>query len=601
MSESLPLEALARLPEFYHPVASPGGDRIAVYYDGSGRNELYVVDAGTGERTRVSDGEVPRNARWPIRWGADGRVYFHRDEAGDEQNDLHAIDPDGGTAVVAEVDGQAILQDAASDGRFLLYTSDEREQMNVYRLDLETGERERLTAYDQPVFAAMFDPDGGRIAYVANESDDLENRDAYVMNADGSGKRALDVGDEGAEVGPADWHPDGDRLLLSDNSEDLGRVGVYRLDEDAVEWLGDGGHEERAVAFTPDGDRAVAVRSREAARLPVVYDLGTGEGRELDLPEGVAGFGGPGAPQCFFDDGSLLLPYTTPTRRKTLYRYDLDADEATAVVRPEYGDIDPGDFAGAEYVTYESGPYDIGALLYDSGERPSPGIVMVHGGPHAQATKSFDRYAQFLASKGYTVLQPNYRGSVGRGRDFKNAVHGDWGGGEQADIAAGGRWLCERDWVDEDRVGVFGGSYGGYSAYMQLVTYPDRWATGVAWIGITDLHALYEESMAHFRAILEEQMGDPEEHAERWRERSPITHVDAMERPVLMVHGVNDPRCPVSQARAFRDALESRGLVEGEDGDFEYVELGEEGHGSTDADQKVRAFRIVGDYLDRRL
>ncbi|MFW6153438.1 MAG: alpha/beta hydrolase family protein, partial [Halobacteriota archaeon] len=183
-------------------------------------------------------------------------------------------------------------------------------------------------------------------------------------------------------------------------------------------------------------------------------------------------------------------------------------------------------------------------------------------------------------------------------RAFKERIHHDWGGGEAEDIAAAGRWLARQDWVDEDRLLVYGGSYGGYSTYWQLVRYPGLWSAGIAWVGITDLHKLYEDSMPHFQAVLEEQLGDPEEDADLYRERSPITHVEGIEDPILMVHGENDPRCPLNQAQRFRDALvERRGWREGEE--FEYVVLTEEGHGTTDLDQKVRAFEIIDEYLER--
>jgi dipeptidyl aminopeptidase/acylaminoacyl peptidase len=157
----------------------------------------------------------------------------------------------------------------------------------------------------------------------------------------------------------------------------------------------------------------------------------------------------------------------------------------------------------------------------------------------------------------------------------------------------------DREWIDADRVGVFGGSFGGYSVYCQLTQYPTLWTTGIAWVGITDLHKLFEEDMAHFKHSLRVQMGDPEENHELWRERSPIEHVDAMERPIYMIHGVNDPRCPISQARLFRDALEERGWEQPED--FEYDELEDEGHGSTDIEQKTRVLKLLAAYLERRL
>jgi dipeptidyl aminopeptidase/acylaminoacyl peptidase len=656
---------LAGLPAFYHPTVSPDGDRVAYYDDSTGRNELYVHDLATGERRQVSEGEVPRNARWPVAWdGPDApgdRVFFHRDEAGDEQNDVCAIDVGtGAVEPVVEPDGQAILQDVTDDGRYVLYACDEREQLNLYRYDTREGAVEQLTSYDRPVLVARYSPDDERIAYVTNESSDVENRDAYVMDADGSTPRRLDVGTEGTEVAPVDWGPEGERLLVSDNSADLGRAGIYHLATDEVAWLSDGTSEESAVAFGPDGERVLAKRTREAATVPVLYerergdadadddaggddlaDAGpgtdgtTGEwiGRELAVPEGVASLGWGGLDDPWLDGETLLVPHGTADERKGLYRYALDGDGVAAtdrsgdgdgvavagtedapdgfagtVVAPDYRDVDPSGFVDADYVTYESEDgLEIGALLFDAREGPAavpdpgPAVVMVHGGPHSQATREFSDYVQFLVSQGYTVLQPNYRGSTGRGREFKNRIHGDWGGMEQADVAAGGRWLMARDWIDEDRVAVFGGSYGGYSAYSQATQYPTLWATAIAWIGITDLHRMYEESMPHYRTMLEIQMGDPEENRELWRDRSPIEHVDAVERPLLMIHGVNDVRCPVSQARLFRDALVERGWTDGEDGEFEYVELGEEGHGSTDVEQKTRAFELLDDYLDRRL
>ncbi|WP_224333924.1 S9 family peptidase [Haloprofundus halobius] len=599
---------LARLPSFHHPKLSPEGDRVALYYDETGRNELHLVDVESGDRHRVTDGEVPRNARWPVAWDATGeRVFFHLDADGDEQNDIHAVElgADGemqSVEPVVEVDGQAILEDVTEDGRFLLYRSDQNEQMNVYRYDTESGETEQLTEYAFPVALASFSPEGDRVAYAANETENLENYDAYVMNADGSEKRKLDVGTVGTEVGPFDWHPDGDAVLVTDNSEDLGRVGVYDLNSNEATWLGDGAYEESAVTFGPDGDRVVVTRMREAGTLPVVYDLETGESEEFDLSEGVSNVGSSVA-----DDGTLLVTHTTPTTRPTLLAYDLDGHASETLVEPDYGDIDPEAFVDAQYVTYESTDgLDVGALLYDArgtgaGTEPSPAVVMVHGGPHSWSSKAFNLYAQFLAAKGYTVLLPNYRGSIGRGREFKNAIHGDWGGLEQEDVAAGARWLADKEWVDGDRLAVFGGSYGGYSTFMQLVQRPDLWKTGVAWVGITDLHLMHEEAMPHYRTFLETQMGDPEEDYELWRDRSAIEHVEKAEPPLYIVHGVNDVRCPISQARVFRDALRERGWAEGEDGEFEYTELGEEGHGSTDIDQKVRAYSSVGDYLDRRL
>jgi len=112
---------------------------------------------------------------------------------------------------------------------------------------------------------------------------------------------------------------------------------------------------------------------------------------------------------------------------------------------------------------------------------------------------------------------------------------------------------------------------------------------------------LYEESMPHFKTTLEEYLGDPEENADLYEERSAINHVENLAAPLSIVHGINDPRCPISQARLFRDALLEADYEEGKNGDFEYNELSAEGHGSSDIDDKIRTFNLFADFLDRRV
>ncbi len=599
------LEELASLPSFHHPAASPDGSRIAVYYDTTGRNELHVIDVEIGEMTQWSDGEVPRNARWFVEWSADGeQIYFHKDADGNEQNDIYAIDADGNTDHIVDVDGQSVLMDVSDDGDWLLYGATTGGQMNLYRHDLDAGEDTKLTDYERAASPGIIDPEGDRIAFATNETDDFDNQDVYVAEANGTNPRNLEIGEVGAEASPADFHPDGDRLLVSDNTEDLNRCGVYDLESDEVNWFGDLSAEEQPVEFLPDGERFLAIRTDSAAIMPVVYDIETGDGRVLDLPDGVASYGGLyGAGRASLDDDQVLVTFTTPDERSELYAYDLETDQYETLIEAEYGDLDPDMFVDAEYFRFESHDgLEIGALLYDSGERPSPLIVNPHGGPRAADFKRFDLYTQFLLTRGYSVLQVNYRGSVGRGRSFVEMLIDDWGGDEQADIAAGAEHVLEtRDWIDEDRVAVFGGSYGGYSAYLQMLQYPELYDAGVAWIGVTDLPDMYENTMPHFRTeLMEKYLGTPEDNPELYEERSPTTLVENLSAPLLIVHGVNDRRVPISQARLFREALEDAGYEEGEDGDFEYVELGKEGHASTDIDQKIRMFRILDDFLQRR-
>ncbi len=596
------IRELVSLPSFYHATASPDGERVALYYDVTGRNELHLIDVESGERERVSDGEVPRNARWHVEWAADGtEIYFHLDADGDEQNDLYAIGLDGGVEPVVEMAGQVALMDVGEGGETLLVGSTVDGQMNVYGHDLSSGETTKLTDYERAAGSAVLSPDGERIAYATNETDSYENQDVYVADADGSDPRNLAIGETGAESSPTEFSPDGERLLLSDNTDDLSRAGIYDLATDEVDWFGDLEYDESPVGFL-DEDRILVHRVREAMVVPVVYDTGSGEGRELDLPDGVSTF--PGAGSTALAGDRLLVSHTTPTRRPELLAYDLATDEREVLLEAEYGPFSAREFADAEYFEFDSHDgLEIGAILYDSGERPSPLIVNPHGGPRAADYRSFDLYSQVLLARGYSVLQVNYRGSTGRGREFVELLYGDWGGDEQADVAAGVRHvLGSKEWLDADCVAVFGGSYGGYSAFMQMLQYPELYAAGVGWIGVTDLGDMFENTMPHFRTeLLEKQLGTPEENPDLYDERSPVNLVESLSAPLLIVHGVNDRRVPISQARLLREALTDAGYEEGPETDFEYVELGEEGHASSDIDQKIRTFEILLDFLDRRL
>ena len=330
-----------------------------------------------------------------------------------------------------------------------------------------------------------------------------------------------------------------------------------------------------------------------------MYDVETGERRDLNLPAGIAS-----GSEFVLNDTALLVSYSTATTRPSLILYNLADDSYETLIHAEYGTIDPSVFVESEYVHYTSfDGRDIPAILYRPRDIPAgaklPAIVEVHGGPTAQFFRGFNGFVQFLVDRGYVVLEPNIRGSTGYGVEFRDMARNDWGGADLEDVAAGATYLKGLDYIDPQRVAVYGGSYGGYMTFMAAVKKPELWKSAVAWVGITDLRKLYDGQMEHFKYYLREQMGDPDQNAELWRERSAITYADGLRAKLLMVHGANDPRCPVEQSRIFRDRLLELGRTEGDD--FEYVEFGDEGHGSADIQQKIRTYTLLADYLDRTL
>jgi dipeptidyl aminopeptidase/acylaminoacyl peptidase len=598
----VPLEELARLPSFYAPSVSWKQDKVAWYADHTGRIELYVAELPGGAARQISNGEPPRALHAGFTWNRAGTaIVFAKDVDGNEQHDLFRIDVDSGqVARLTDHPGcQEYPVEFSPDDAWLLVATNRGGQLNLWRIRADGSEYTQLTHYPNPVGAGTWSHDGGWIAFNTNESPDLRNTDGYVMRADGSEARRVFRVSEGTQDAVVAWSPD-DRLLavLSDASG-VSRPGLLDVATGEVRWLGDEGVNESPAGFSTDGRWLVCHRNQDSEIRPVLFDVATGQRRELKLPPGLAG-----GSDFALGDTALLVAYTTEDRRPALLLYHLADDSWQVLVEPQYGGIDPSVFVTGEHVWYTSADgRSIPALLYRPRQIADgtrlPAVVGVHGGPTGQWFRNFDPFAQFLVDRGYVLLLPNVRGSTGYGREFRELNRRDWGGGDLDDVAAGAQYLKELPYVDQERLGIFGGSYGGYMTYMATVKRPGLWKAGVAWVGITDLKALYDSSMEHFKYYLRAQMGDPEQDAALWADRSAANFAANLAAKLLIVHGTNDPRCPIEQARLFRDRLLVAGKTPGED--FEYVELTEEGHGSTDVEQKLRIYRLLDDFFARQL
>ena len=607
----IPLEELCRLPSFFLPSVSWKGDHVAFYWDKTGRMELHVMDLANKQTRQISHGEVPTALRAGFAWSRDDKsIVFAKDAGGNEQHDLYKIDV--ATSKVTQLTNDPTAQEYviqfSPDDQWISVLTNKRHpaapdkpgQLNLWKMRADGTDYAPLTRFAFPLFGGTWSPNGAQLAFSTNEDPtNLKNMDAYVINADGTGTKKIFSAKPGSQDGLSDWHPDGKRVAVTSDASGTPRAGILDIASGQVRWLGTEGVEEHPGKFSKDGKTLSALRNFESQVRPVLYDVASGGARELDLDPGVSSVVG------FYDgDRKLLVGYQSETRRNELASYDLATDKLETLLRADYGSIDQTLFVTGEHVYYPT--FDdkkIPAIVYTPrdiapGEK-LPAIVHVHGGPTGQWFRGFDPFAQFLADRGFVVIEPNIRGSTGYGVAFRDAALRDWGGADLEDVASAAEYLKTLPYVDESRLVVFGGSYGGFMTFIAAVKKPDLWRAAVAWVGISDLHKLYAKSMEHFKYYFREQMGDPEKDHALWRDRSAIEFADQLKAKLLMVHGVNDPRCPVDQSQIFRDRLLELGRKEGED--FEYVELSDEGHGSSDIKQKIRTFRILADYLEKVL
>lgn len=598
------LERLVSLPVRTGFVVAPDGRHVAFHSTKTGVPELYVLDLTTGTVRRASGGATPANPAIPPVWAPDGSaVFFTRDRDGDEQFTVHRLTlVDGIVADVVTGPGQHFPMEVSPDGRLLaLGIVGAGRQLNLHVVPVEGGVPTRLTDFAQPVRGGFWHPSGQWIVFGANDTEDLENGDMWRVSPDGGTPERFFSTGRGALDGCGRFSRDGKLLAVGSNATGVWRPGVLRWDTGEVTWYGDGRSDEAAMGLTADGRWLITILDRDGVANPVLYDVAEGSRRSLVLPPGLSALC-----ESVLGGEALLVAHEDASHPLRLLLYRLSDDTWSEILPAELGQVDATALVDAQHVTYTTPDgFTVGAVLYRPREidprRGNPALVDLHGGPTTHAMVRFNALAQLLADRGYFVLQPNYRGSTGYGVAFERANRGDLGGGDARDVAAGAAFLAALPGVDPSRIALRGVSYGGYLALMTLLRHPEPWAAGVVLAGITDWMALFESSAPHFRSRILQLLGDPARQPELLRDRSPVTHAAALRAPVLMVHGVNDPRCPLEQARRLRSRLLSLGRREGPDGELEYVELDRQGHGSTITDDRTTVWRLQLDFLARRL
>jgi dipeptidyl aminopeptidase/acylaminoacyl peptidase len=600
------------VPGFAFPRLSPRRERLAFFWDPEGRVELYVLDLVRGGRpTQITHGELPKTPSGPFVWAPDDRsVVGTRDREGNELHDLLRVDLSTGTVTDLTHDPtcQRIPVSISPDGRWLLFATDrplpgEEPQIDLWRLPLDGGEPDRVARHRQPaniwISRYLFSPDGTRIAYGA--SDEVDPRDVSIFltrPGDSGSERILSVRTGSKEI-PVTWSPDGRSIAFESDAGEFVRAGVLDVASRQVHWLGTGDVDESPVDFSPDGRSLLVVRSRGVRVGPVVYELDSGSENEGPVHLDFRGEAG------FLSDGRRVLAVQNESSRPcNVVAWDPASRRTEEVLAPQYGPISPEEPTPSEVIRYPSfDGLEIEALLYRPRRRTgfgrAPAIVQVHGGPTWQFYDGFDGLTQYLVSIGFVVLMPNVRGSTGYGSRFRDLNLRDVGGGDLKDVVAGVEYLRRQPFVEPERIGIFGVSYGGYLTYAALTGYPDLWRAGVAIAGVTDWRLCYDEEHPELRHYDVEILGDPVENAALWRERSPVYFADRLRAPLLMLHGLHDPRCPVNQARAFRDALVRLGRKPGRD--FDYIEFSDEGHGSADREQLYRSYGPAFSFLHRHL
>lgn len=336
---NIPLEELAGLPTFMAATLSHDRSKIAFYWDKTGQLELYVMEVKSNkEPQQVSKGDLPKSPRSAPVWSRDDvTIFFPKDNDGDEQNNIWCLNLETGEAqqLTDNPEAQEYPLAVSPDNKSLLVASNLNGQLNLYTLDLATNEYTQLTDYSYPASDAKYSPDGSQIVFRTNETDDTQNYDIYLMNADGSEQGLILNVKSGSQDGVSDWSSDGRYLSVTSDAFGANRIGIYDIETAKVRWITPEDKTYYDGTFSPDGQRLLAMLNEDSMANIQVWDVASGDEVETELPSGMS-FG-----SDWLDDGNFFVNIVTDVTRPELRTYQISDGASDVMLPAEYGSIDP--------------------------------------------------------------------------------------------------------------------------------------------------------------------------------------------------------------------------------------------------------------------
>ncbi|HET8629370.1 MAG TPA: S9 family peptidase [Thermomicrobiales bacterium] len=587
---------------------SPDGQSVAYVADTSGQLNVWRQPAAAGPESQPLmptqlTALVDESARRAI-WSPDGRrILTNADRHGNENYQIYEIPPERGWLypLTDTPDARYEFGDApfSPDGGTIAYGTNARTpgDFDAVVRDLATGETRALLAGDGIYQPDSWSPDG-RAALVVR-ADSNTNQDLYLCDARTGESRHLTPHEDDAKFFSGPWRPDGGGFyLLSDLGREFMGLGFFDLAAGATRWLETPEWDVTGVAVSADGRYLAWVVNEDGYSRLYVRDLSTGEARDYpDLPAGVY------TTLRFSPAGGLLgLIIARPVRPASVYLLDVATGSYRELTQSFLGGIPEGELVELELIHYPT--FDgrqVPAWLYRPrdlapGAR-APVVLSIHGGPEYQElpTYAYGGFYQYLLNRGIGVLAPNVRGSTGYGKSYQTLIHRDWGGGELRDLEHAAQYLHGLPWVDPDRLGVYGGSFGGFATLSCVTRLPEYWAAAVDLVGPSNLVTFAGSVPPFWRRFMKEWVGDPEEDAAMLRERSPITYVDNVRAPLLVIQGANDPRVVRAESDQMVERLRSLGRT------VDYMVFEDEGHGFTKPANWLTALRAAAAWFERYL
>lgn len=617
----LPLEVFFGDAQASQVQISPDGRYLALLAPANNRLQLVVVDRKVGKRQRITD--MKDESVVGFRWVKNTRLLFHQQVKGQESFGTYAVNADGSNlrvlqqATVLEGErianaddrrGFSIIDDLPDDPDHVLaaVVRGRSGLRDVYRININNEKRTLVLQNYHNVRSWMSDGTGTvRLGY-ASDSRERTFRIIYRLNEE-SDFREISIQDSDAPG----WRPlafDDDNKTLFITS-DVGRktFGLFKYDPEANQvtetLISDPLYDvnpslifsetkRRYVGASYNAEKPTTVWfDEDFKRLQAALDAALPETRNFI--------------SSFTDDESTFIVHASSDRDPGSY-YLYDAKERTlALLARRNPQADPAQMAEVRPITYQArdGMQLYGYLTLPARLEPKnlPLVVLPHGGPYGPRDSwGFDPEAQFLANRGFAVLQVNFRGSGGYGRDYEAAGYRQWGLAMQTDLTDGVEWTIQQGYTDRRRVVIYGASYGGYAVLAGLAFSPELYVCGINYVGVSDISRLgFMNNFTNLSKPTQEYLSrrflHPHKDAEQIKATSPVNHVEKIRVPLLMAYGEYDPRVTIDHGEVLEAALKKHGK------EYKNIVVRNEGHGFNKFENRIAFYREMDAFLKRNV
>ncbi len=592
---------------------APDGRHLAFMARSNGRQNVFVqaLDA-SGAPTNDARALTDESARdvSGFFWKGSAHIVYAKDFGGDENFHVLSVPiagrtDNGGGAVkdLTPFDGvrAGIVDDLKDDDNHLLISHNKRDKkvFDVYRVDVRTGEAKLVAENPGNITGWITDHDGK--LRVATTNDGV-NTSVLYRDTESAPFKTIVTTNFRETVEPLFFTFDNKRLYVNSN-RGRDKQAIFEFDPRTAK-------EGKLIYENAEVDTSGLEYSRKRKVLTgIVYvdwkperkivDAATDAiyadarrqvpGYEIDLQGSTK------------DETRYIVAAYNDRTQGVRYVYDVKSRALTKL-----GEIQPwlaeADMAQMKPITYKSrdGLTINGYLTLPVGKDPKnlPVVVNPHGGPWYRDTWRFNPEIQFLANRGYAVLQMNFRGSTGYGREFWEASFRQWGKTMQNDITDGVEWLKQQGIADPKRIAIYGGSYGGYATLAGVTFTPDLYAAAVDYVGVSNMFTFMNTIPPYwepYRAMFYEMIGDPVKDKELLTSASPVFFVDRIKTPLLVVQGAKDPRVNKAESDQIVEALKKRGVA------VEYLVKDNEGHGFRNEENQFEFYGAMEKFLARYL